>query len=367
LLTCLLLLGGCASAPAEDARQVVRLVAINVGKADCLLLELGDARYLIDTGTVQSWGSMRAVLAERGVTRLNGVFLTHTDKDHGGGMIDLAQSAIEVDVWYAPRMFADKKMEKHQAVQAARLRGKEVVWLEAGQTLSLSEGMTLDVLSPRVLDEVNENNNSLVMRLQTPEGSMLLTGDMEYDAERVLLASDVPLASDVLKVGHHGENDATSLSFARAVAPKLAVISTNSQEEPDTPDPAIVGMLQTISAQVRITQEAPGGLEVTMAQGVPTVRLLTEKAWPAKANVSIAQVQAGMDTITLQNESQDTVALAGWYLYSSTGDERFDFPAQASLAPGATIQIGSQSTETQVDLRWPDKKVIHRKKTDIFT
>ena len=59
------------------------------------------------------------------------------------------------------------------------------------------------------------------------------------------------------------------------------------------------------------------------------------------------------------------VKLGGFYLYSDRGDELYAFPDGATLAPGAKLTVGTRSTDGQYDLLWDDKKVIHRKKTDI--
>ena len=61
---------------------------------------------------------------------------------------------------------------------------------------------------------------------------MLLTGDMEYDEENDLLAAGVIPSCEVLKVGHHGRDDATSAALVAAVQPKVAVISTSSCRNP---------------------------------------------------------------------------------------------------------------------------------------
>ena len=141
LLTALLL--PCA-APAET-----RLYAVNVGKADCLLLMSGECCYMIDTGTEESWSCVEAALADFGVEQLTGVFLTHTDSDHAGGAAALAESGVTVGHWYAPAYYTGVKMKKHPAVKAAKAMGMEVEWLSAGMTVLL-DGGTLTVLGPIV-------------------------------------------------------------------------------------------------------------------------------------------------------------------------------------------------------------------------
>ena len=75
----------------------VRALFINVGKADAALLMLGDQRYLIDTGTEASLDALLKALTGFGVTRLDGVVITHIDSDHepdvGGYAIPLLRGS----------------------------------------------------------------------------------------------------------------------------------------------------------------------------------------------------------------------------------------------------------------------------------
>ena len=92
LAAVLLLAGACAR-----AQEQVQALFINVGKADAALFFLDDQRFLVDTGTKDSYDQLERVLEAYGVTRLNGVVITHTDKDHVGGLKKLLKSEIAVD------------------------------------------------------------------------------------------------------------------------------------------------------------------------------------------------------------------------------------------------------------------------------
>ena len=84
---------------------------------------------------------------------------------------------------------------------------------------------------------------------------------------------------------------------------------------------------------------------------------------PPVSGVSITEVDASDDRITLKNTSDSPVDLLGCYLYSDRGDELFVFPDE-TIEPGATLTVGTNSTDGDFDLLWDDKKVVHRKKED---
>ena len=248
------------------------LLAINVRKADALLLRSGKSAYLIDTGSKKSADAILDVLRKEGITRLTGVILTHTHADHTGGLKELLASEITIENIYAAKYYVLKKEDgKHPIEKAFKKTGdRDVTWLSAGDTLPL-DGGKLTVIGPLVKDEV-ENNNSLVLLAEGGGGSMLLTGDMEYPEENSLLTAGAIPHADVLKIGNHGEGDATSSALISAVSPSLAVISTNSDDEPDTPDPRVLLALKTSGVPVLVTEDTQDGILVTLRNG----ELLTE-------------------------------------------------------------------------------------------
>ena len=103
------------TARAEASEDAMVLFATNVGKGDALILRAGDYACLIDAGKARAMGRVKAALAGMGISRLEGVFLTHTDDDHAGGLEWLAAGDMPVDNWYAPAMYTGVKEKKHPA------------------------------------------------------------------------------------------------------------------------------------------------------------------------------------------------------------------------------------------------------------
>ncbi len=249
------------------------LLAINVGKADALLLRCGNSAYLIDTGTKKSADTLISVLRNEGVDRLTGVILTHTHADHVGGLKALLDSGIVVENIYTSKYYVLKKEDgKHPVDKAIKKKDYQVIYLAGGDTLPL-DGGKLTVLGPLEINEEAENNNSLVLLAEGGGGSILLTGDMEFPEEDSLLRAGVIPQSDVLKIGNHGEGDATSQLLAATVQPKLAVISTNTEEEPDTPDPRVIQLLNRQGIEYVITQDSESGVLITLKDGEITAEM----------------------------------------------------------------------------------------------
>ena len=350
-----------AAPAAPDAGA--RLAALNVGKGDCLLLMLGDNAYLIDSGYDYTWNLLREALTQYGVSRLNGVFLTHCDKDHAGGLLPLAQSDIAVDAWYAAAIYYDVKPGEHPMELAAAERGDTVRYLNAGDALSLGADASLRVVGPLTCNTENENNNSLVFYVDTAEGTLLFTGDMKLDEEYELLQAGLITAADLLKVPFHGDNTASSQAFVEAVNPQIALISTSSVQEPDTPASSVLKRYGKAGAGVIVTQEYPRGVELTLRGGKISAE---EIVWdlPDYSRYVTAAIDRSDDLLILRSGSDQDISLAGWIVFSTRGEECVTLPADAVLPANGVFTLGTRATDGDADLRADIKRLWHKSKFD---
>ena len=262
-----------APAAAAGAGEEMSLYVLNVGKADSMILRSGENIYLIDTGRGRTMDVTESALKEEGITHLDAVIITHMDSDHVGGLKKLLKSDVTLDHIYVPAYYLQEEKDKENpAIKAAEKQGRETEILEAGQTLPLGEGK-ITVLGPISPATDKEDNNSLVLLAEAAGGSILLGGDMEFPEEAALLSAGVIPRADVLKVPNHGDGDATSEEFLRAVQPKIAVISTSTEEKETTPDPRIMELLEQMNVETYQTQDSRTGVLVTLRDGEAAVEL----------------------------------------------------------------------------------------------
>ena len=256
-------------ARAASDESEMSLFSINIRKADAHLLRCGSSVYLIDTGKKKDYETLYRALKENGADRLTGVILTHSHSDHTGGLKKLMQSDIVIENVYMSAFYAPNKEDKdNPVVKALKDTGIEPISLKSGDTLPLDGGELL-VLGPleEMTDPEEENSNSLVLLASGGGGTILLTGDMEFPEEASLLNAGLIPHADVIKIGNHGEGDATSDQLIAAVSPSIAVISTNTEDEPDTPDPRVMRLLTRSGITVLQTQQAENGVLITIRNG----------------------------------------------------------------------------------------------------
>lgn len=249
-----------------------QLYMVNVGKGDAIIIMHGGKNWLIDTGKAEAWEKLEAALKDMGIDRLEGVFMTHTDKDHSGGLRKLAKSKIKVGAWYAAALCPEDRSENPITKAASKAKPKaEVTWLSAGDCVD----EIFTVIGPVYSNEYKEDNNSLVMMLETDYGRVLLTGDMEIAEEIDIVNSGADLRCDVFKVPNHADNDVCKAGLIDETGASVALISTDSYDKPGTPDDMLVYRLKNLGMEVYCTDDIDAaGILVTMDKNGITV---TEK------------------------------------------------------------------------------------------
>lgn len=249
--------------------DVLSLTALDVGQGDAMLVEVpadggaAPARMLIDGGPDQDL-ALRA-LRRRGVAFLDAVVVSHPHADHTDGLPAVVGSLGVGALLVGPRppdelegVAASASAVEGIAVQ----RGMPVVRLAAGQRFQLGAAR-VDVLGPPADGSLGRepNDNSVVLRVVSAEGVILLTGDAERAAQARLLARPHLLRADVVKVPHHGGNT-NSEGFFDAVGAHTAVIGVGAKNTFNHPHPAVLADLEGLTV---LRTDTAGTLTVTVA------------------------------------------------------------------------------------------------------
>lgn len=243
--------------------ESVNVSYINVGKGDAILVQIDDKNYLIDTGLEENSEMLLEGLKAKDVDTLDGVFLTHTHKDHIGGMEAVA-AAYDIEMMYRAEISENKKNGENKIDNLSEDLYLPITKLNAGDKVKITDDIYFDVIGPLVLNEDDDNDNSLVMKLVVNGKTFLFTGDMQFAEEKTLMDAGVDLSSDILKVGNHGNKDATSDEFAIAVSPKYSVITTDTTVDTNSASKRVRKALST--SEIYITENYDRGITFTVLQ-----------------------------------------------------------------------------------------------------
>jgi competence protein ComEC len=190
-------------------------------------------------------------LWSRSVKKLDVVAVTHPDRDHLGGIPALLRNFSVGELWLGEGTFGP---EYRGIEEQARARGARVRRIREGQSYSFAEAR-VEALGPSQPLPKGRNDQSLVLCLRLGEQRFLLTGDIEQDRERALVASGVLQPNGILKVAHHGSQSSSHLAFLQTVRPVFAVISAGPANSYGHPHPAVLARLAQARAIVLRTDQ----------------------------------------------------------------------------------------------------------------
>lgn len=210
---------------------------LSVGQGDCAVISVCGKTYIVDAGP-QYESVLKTYLLYRGIRRIDGVFLSHMDSDHSEGVRKLLQDEdFEVQRLYLPDHAA-------HTMDPIWEKWTETCYWKAGDTLS-ERGIRMRCLAP-VSDGLyaDQNAASMVLHIYLKNGTILMTGDMDQEAEALIMEDDI--RCDILKVAHHGSKTSSSEEFLRRASPRAAWISCSEKNLYGHPHPEVLDRLDAL-------------------------------------------------------------------------------------------------------------------------
>ncbi len=325
---------------------------IDVGQGDSILLR-DDTGFdiLIDGGKSSAGPTVVAYIRNLAVDDVDVMIASHADADHIGGLIDVLEAG-DIPV---------------QAVLYNGYAGTTQTWLDF-QTAVTNAGLALSPIQfpaeytwgsmdvyvfnpPSGLTDPDQNDASVVLRIAFTDIDFMLTGDIDSTIEANVIARGTPIASEILKVPHHGSSYSSSTDFLTAVNPEVAVIQVGTNPYGH---PAQDTLARLISAGVDLFRTDLDGTIVIQSDGVsyeviPSIYRLylplvlkdagapppTDTPEPPEPDVQITFIfydgleptYEGDEYAEITNVGVVDVDLASWRLNAGDPGQDFYFPS----------------------------------------
>lgn len=245
-------------------RSVLRITCLDVGQGDGIVIEMpGGGAFLMDCGSSsrKNTGQYQLLpyLKNRGIGVLEGVMISHTDKDHISGIREILEfmekglTSVKVKSLILPASLGDAPGDIPELAKRA-----EVPCILAKEGDKLKTGsVEMKFLAPEENAAGKDaNEEGLVMELIYGSFRALFTGDIGMDTEYRLLEKDLVEPVDFLKVAHHGSRYSTSWKFLDKARPCLAVISCSDTNTYGHPSPETVERLEDSGVKIAYTMKS---------------------------------------------------------------------------------------------------------------
>ena len=231
----------------------LKIFFIDVSQGDAtLILTPNKQTILIDGGGSSTYdvgkNTLLPYLLDRKIKQIDYVIISHFDLDHVGGILYLLKE-IKVDNVIISKQFEESE-NYNSFLEIVKEKNLKVHIVEAGNKINIEKNLYFDVLSPinnQVISKNSINNNALVCKLNYKKFSMLFTGDIEEETEKVLVSKygDI-LRSTILKVAHHGSKSSSTQEFINLVKPKIALIGVGENNTFGHPNDEVLERLKNI-------------------------------------------------------------------------------------------------------------------------
>ncbi|HKO60430.1 MAG TPA: DNA internalization-related competence protein ComEC/Rec2 [Pyrinomonadaceae bacterium] len=252
----------------HHAHGKLRVDFLDVGQGDAALITLPDnTTVLVDGGgrpgpfnqndddeSVRARSVGETVVSEylwwRGLDRIDYLVATHADADHMDGLNDVAAN-FRVRAAFVAR-FPERDQELDKLMKSLTTNAVPLRMIGAGDELRIGN-ISLQVLWPKPSVDARAasgNNDSVVIRAEYGNRSILLTGDIEARTERMLVAEHQRMSADVIKVAHHGSRTSSTEEFVRSTGSRLAVVSVGEPSVFGHPHHEVVKRWQENGAQI---------------------------------------------------------------------------------------------------------------------
>ena len=223
-----------AGTGSNTQQPTLRCTFLAVGHGTSVIIELPNGQtFLYDAGSLSGpdypVDAISGCLWQYGVSRIDGIIISHADADHYNAVPGLTGRFDIGTVYVSPVMFRDHSDSLTQLREAISEAEIPIKYLSTNQVFIHDDSFSIEVLHPPATGvRGSDNANSIVLSLSFLGYDILLTGDLEADGFEQLVGN-VRLDCDLAMAPHHGSSHSHPARFASWCNPECVVICAGHQ------------------------------------------------------------------------------------------------------------------------------------------
>jgi competence protein ComEC len=231
----------------KSVNNYLQVSCLDVGQGDAIFVKTPDGFTALIDGGDEGEGrkDILPFLRQMGVARLDLVIGTHGHQDHLGGLPEVLP---EIPAREAVLSAGNTPDMRNLLACLSKIKTRRI-GPDQPQKIKLGHLVTFEIIKVFVPD--SENDQSLITVIRYGRQKFLLTGDLGFEGESILMRKHPDLLrASFLKVGHHGSNYSTGLDFLAQVRPKIAVISVGAGNKFGHPGTKTLNRLRSMGVRV---------------------------------------------------------------------------------------------------------------------
>lgn len=226
---------------------------LDVSQGDAILIRTPTGKnILIDAGpnniTLERIGENLPYFSRE----LDYVIVSHYHDDHIGALRKIFKLYKIKNFVYQANGKSSKTFDD-LLLEISKHKETRIISLEKDLEIFFNKDCYLYIFNPLALLVPEDENNSLLTKLNCNNKKFLFSGDNELSVESAMLKAGIDLKSDVLKASHHGSKTSNSVVFLKTINPEYFVISVGVKNRFNHPAPNVIDLVKSANIKIKRT------------------------------------------------------------------------------------------------------------------
>ena len=235
----------------EVDKSNIEVIMLDIGQGDAFLIKVNGYVILLDTGEKKYYEFLVQQLNTFNVEKIDALIISHMDTDHMGAAT-LAIKDYGIKTVLAPHTPGNSE-EYNKLDNLLNGSSLKTIYVECDNSFSIGDGCVFSILGSDIIEDTNDS--SIVMKLTYYDNSFLFTGDASASVLNRIMDEGKDIATDVLKIPHHGSHTSSPILFLKSTGAKIALISVGRDNQYGHPTENVLRRLEFMETDIYRTDK----------------------------------------------------------------------------------------------------------------